>query len=171
MSPGPTNIEDPTFLAILQTILAVLEDDVAPLIPENTYLTLVSQLQILYGIHNNSGRGIYTYDNSGNYYTRVGRLTGIVSNSNSNNVTNVSNISNVTNFTDSLSIVERMYDSMSYVERERAYENNNYTNLMNTARNYWNAMSSDEQREYRTNMRRNEIEFGGPVHRIIYPRS
>jgi hypothetical protein len=162
MSPGPTNIEDPTFLATLQNILAVLEDDVAPLIPENIYLTLVSQLQILYGIHNNSGHG------SVSLIAGFGRLTGIVSNSNSNNV---SNISNVTNFTDSLSIVERMYDSMSYVERERAYENNNYTNLMNTAQNYWNAMSSDEQREYRTNMRRNEIEFGGPIHRIIYPRS
>ena len=159
MSPGPTSIEDLTFLATLQTLLAVLEDDVAPLIPENTYLTLVSQLQILYGIHNNSGRG------SVSLITGFGRLTGIVSNSNSNN------ISNVTNFTDSLSIVERMYDSMSYVERERAYENNNYANLMNTARNYWNAISSDEQREYRTNMRRNEIEFGGPIHRIIYPRS
>ena len=132
MSPGPTNIEDSTFLATLQNILAVLEDDVAPLIPDNTYLTLVSQLQILYGIHNNSGHG------SVSLITGFGRLTGIVSNSNSNNV---SNISNVTNFTDSLSIVERMYDSMSYVERERAYENNNYTNLMNTARNYWNAMS------------------------------
>ena len=165
MSPGPTSIEDPTFLATLQTLLAVLEDDVAPLIPDNTYLTLVSQLQILYGIHNNSGRG------SVSLITGFGRLTGIVSNSNSNNISNVTNVSNVTNFTDSLSIVERMYDSMSYVERERAYENNNYTNLMNTARNYWNAMSSDEQREYRTNMRRNEIEFGGPVHRIIYPRS
>jgi len=173
MSPGPSSIENPTFLAILQNILAVLEDEVAPLIPENTYLTLASQLQILYGIHNNSprgsGRGIYTYDNSGNYFTGVGRLSGIVYNSNNNN--NVTNVTNVTNFTDALLIVERMYDAMSYVERERAHENNNYTNLMNTARNYWNAMSLDEQRDYCTNMRRDNIEFGGPIHRIIYPRA
>jgi hypothetical protein len=205
MSPGPTSIENPTFLATLQTILAVLEDDIAPLIPENTYLTLASQLQILYGIHNNSASGSgsgsgsgsvsYTYDNSANYFTGFGRLSGIVSNSNSNNsgsvsytydnsgnyftgfgrmsgiVSNSNSNNSITNFTDALLIVERMYDAMSYVERERAYENNNYTNLMNTARNYWNAMSLDEQRDYRTNMRRDDIEFGGPVHRIIYPRA
>jgi hypothetical protein len=201
MSPGPTSIENPTFLATLQTILAVLEDDIAPLIPENTYLTLASQLQILYGIHNNSGRGSgsgsvgYTYDNSGNYFTGFGRLSGIVSNSNSNNsgsvsytydnsgnyftgfgrmsgiVSNSNSNNTITNFTNALSTVERMYDAMSYVERERAYENNNYTNLMNTARSFWNAMSLDEQRDYRTNMRRDDIEFGGPVHIIIYPRA
>ena len=78
------------------------------------------------------------------------------------------NISNVTNFTDALSLLERMYDSMSYSQRNVAYENNNYANLINIARNYWNAMSPDEQREYRTNMGTSDIVFGGPVHRIIY---
>ena len=91
------------------------------------------------------------------------QLNGNYENSNSNN--------NSANFTNALSIVERMYHAMSYVDRDRAYENNNYTNLMNTARSFWDAMSLDEQRDYRTNMRPSEIEFGGPVHRIIYPRS
>ena len=193
MSPGPSSTENqstnPTFLTTLQSILAVLEDDVSPLIPENTYLTLVNQLQMLYGIHNNSGRisytrsrsrsrisasytsgsASYTYDSSANYITGFGRMTTAVSNSNNNNSN--SNNNNSANFTNALSIVERMYHAMSYVDRDRAYENNNYTNLMNTARSFWDAMSLDEQRDYRTNMRPSEIEFGGPVHRIIYPRS
>lgn len=50
MSPGPDYIEiiNPTFLITLQGILAVLEDDVAPIIPENIYLTLVIDLQMLH---------------------------------------------------------------------------------------------------------------------------
>jgi hypothetical protein len=173
MSPGPSNRENQgqTFLATLQNILAVLEDEVSPLIPENTYLTLASQIQILYNIHNNSGCGSgsvsYTYDGSGNYFTRVGRLSGIVSNSNSNNIIS----SNVTNFNNVMPVLITMYDAMSYSQRQRAYENNNYTNLMNTARSFWNAMSIAEKRDCLTNMGQPEIEFGGPIHRIIYPRS
>jgi hypothetical protein len=140
-------IANPTFLTTLQNILTLLEDDVAPLIQDNVYLTLVNELQVLYNIHSASVK------------TNVA------------NVSNVSNISNVSNFNNVLPVLITMYDSMSYVQRERAYENNNYRNLMNTARNFWNAMSLDEQREYRSNMGQSEIEFGGPVHRIIYPRS
>jgi hypothetical protein len=174
MSPGPSSIENPIFLTTLQNILAVLEDDVSPLIPENTYLTLVNQLQILYGIHNNSGNISYTsanysvYDSSANY-SAFGRIASAVSSSNSANAS--ANASASANFTNVLSILERLYAAMSYVERDRAYENNNYATQMNIARNYWNAMSLDEQRDYRSNMRRSEIEYGGPVHRIIYPRS
>ena len=152
MSPGSTSIEEPTFLATLQTLLAVLEDDVSQAIPENTYLTLVSQLQILYNIHS-------------------GTSNSNISASNINNINNINSISNVTNFNNVLPVLITMYDSMSYSQRQRAYENNNYTNLMNTARSFWSAMSLAEQREYRTNMGQPEIEFGGPVHRIIYPRS
>jgi hypothetical protein len=119
MSPGPDYIEsiNPTFLTTLQGILAVLEDDVAPAIPENTYLTLVNELQILYSIHNAtasaSARIIYaydsisyTYDSSANYLTGFGRM--------------VTNSSSSTN-------------------------NNNNNN--------------------------NNNNYGGPVHRIVYPRS
>uniref|UniRef100_A0A6C0KT00 Uncharacterized protein n=1 Tax=viral metagenome TaxID=1070528 RepID=A0A6C0KT00_9ZZZZ len=89
MSPGPSNRENQgqTFLATLQNILAVLEDEVSPAIQYNTYIRLVNDLQILYNIHNG---------------------------------------------TSSLN---------------RAYENNNYANLMNTARSFRNAMSLDEQRD------------------------
>ena len=154
MSPGPDNAEnqdqrqrqDPIFLATLQNILEVLEDEVSPAIQDNTYIRLVNDLQILYNIHNSNTSA-------------------------SNNINNINNISNVTNFNNVLPVLITMYDSMSYLQRERAYENSNYTNLMRTALNFWNAMSLDEQREYRTNMGQSEIEFGGPLHRIIYPRS
>ena len=188
MSPGPNYEENqstnPTFLATLQTILAVLEDDVSPAIPENTYLTLVNNLQILYGIHSTSvtnsgtinsgtinmlsgmGRGA-TIDSSNSYTSNSYTSNSYTSNSYTSTINN----NNIANFTNALSSVEIMYDNMSYVERGTTYENNTYNNLMNVARDYWQSMSSDEQRNYRTNMRRDGIEFGGPVHRIIYPRS
>ena len=193
---------NPTFLATLQTILAVLEDDVAPTIPENTYLRLVNELQILYGIHstnvsntsainNMSAMGgvnfvqTYVIDTSNNidmtslpYRPSVRRVidssnssTSTVDNNNIINIDNIDNIINIDNFTTVLSRLEIMYNNMSYVERDRAYENSTYNNLMNIARGNWRSMSSDEQRNYRTNMQRTDIEFGGPVHRIIYPRS
>ena len=153
MSPLPSSTESqaPTFLATLQNILAILEDDVLPAIQDNTYITLVNELQVLYNIHSAS----------------VG--TSIASNvTNFINASNASNASNVTNFINVLQVLETMYDSMSYSQRDRAYENINYSNLMNTAQSFWNAMSPDEKMDYRTNMGQPEIQFGGPVHRIIY---
>ena len=149
MSPLPSSTESqaPTFLATLQNILAVLEDDVLPAIQDNTYITLVNELQVLYNIHSAS----------------VGTSNSIVI-----NASNASNASNVTNFINVLQALETMYDSMSYSQRDRAYENINYSNLMNTAQSFWNAMSPDEKMNYRTNMGQPEIQFGGPVHRIIY---
>lgn len=114
MSPGPDYIEsiNPIFLTTLQGILAVLEDDVAPIIPENTYLTLVSDLQMLYNIHNatanhnarvntsstTSARIIYaydsisyTYDSSANYLTGFGRMVTNYSSSSSSSSTNNNN--------------------------------------------------------------------------------
>ncbi len=99
MSPGHDYIEsiNPTFLTTLQGILAVLEDDVAPIIPENTYLTLVNDLQMLYSIHNAtaSARIIYaydsisyTYDSSANYLTGFGRMVTNSSSSSTNNNNN-----------------------------------------------------------------------------------
>jgi hypothetical protein len=164
MSPGPSSRENQskTFLATLQNILAVLEDEVSPAIQDNTYIRLVNELQILYNIHNGT---------NGTNGTNNTSALNSNSNSNSNNISNVTNFSNISNFSNVLPALETMYDAMSYTQRNRAYENNNYTNLMNTARSFWNAMSLDEQRDYRTNMGQPEIEFGGPVHRIIYPRS
>ena len=149
--PSSTESQAPTFLVTLQNILAVLEDDVLPAIQDNTYITLVNELQVLYNIHSAS----------------VG--TSIASNvTNFINASNASNASNVTNFINVLQVLETMYDSMSYSQRDRAYENINYSNLMNTAQSFWNAMSPDEKMDYRTNMGQPEIQFGGPVHRIIY---
>jgi len=114
MSPGHDYIEsiNPTFLTTLQGILAVLEDDVAPIIPENTYLTLVNDLQMLYSIHNatanhnasantsstTSARIIYaydsisyTYDSSANYLTGFGRMVTNSSSSTNNNNNNNNN--------------------------------------------------------------------------------
>ena len=154
MSSGASSRESqaPTFLVTLQNILAVLEDDVLPAIQDNTYITLVNELQVLYNIHS-------------------GTSNSNISASNINNINNINSISNVTNFNNVLPVLITMYDSMSYSQRDRAYENINYSNLMSTARSFWSAMSLAEQREYRTNMGQPEIEFGGPVHRIIYPRS
>lgn len=53
---GPDYIEsiqshNPSFLTTLQATLEIL-DDISSVMEENTYLTLVNELQILYSIHN-----------------------------------------------------------------------------------------------------------------------
>jgi len=160
MSPGPDYIEiiNPTFLTTLQGILAVLEDDVAPIIPENIYLTLVNDLQMLYSIHNASA----------NTSNRIRpSISSTINNNNNNNINN----NNIANFSHALTIVETMYDNMSHIERNTAYENVEYNNHMTIAQNLWQSLSHDMQRDYRSNMHNTNILYGGPVHRIVYPRS
>ena len=43
--------KDPTFLTTLKAIYAVIYDDVSPSITDNTYLTLLDNLQLLYVCH------------------------------------------------------------------------------------------------------------------------
>jgi hypothetical protein len=43
--------KDPTFLTTLKTILTHIKDDVSPSITDNTYLTLLDNLQLLYVCH------------------------------------------------------------------------------------------------------------------------
>jgi hypothetical protein len=161
MSPGPDYIEiiNPRFLTTLQGILAVLEDDVAPIIPENIYLTLVNDLQMLYSIH----------DASSSANTSNGIHPSISSTINNNN--NNTNTNNIANFSHALTIVETMYDNMSHIQRNTAYENVEYNNHMTIAQNLWQSLSHDMQRDYRSNMHNTNILYGGPVHRIVYPRS
>ena len=64
-----------------------------------------------------------------------------------------------------------MYDNMSHIERNTAYENVEYNNHMIVAQSLWQSLSPDMQRDYRSNMHNTNILYGGPVHRIVYPRS
>jgi len=43
--------KDPTFLTTLKAIYAVIYDEVSPSITDNTYLTLLDNLQLLYVCH------------------------------------------------------------------------------------------------------------------------
>lgn len=43
--------KDPTFLTTLKAIYAVINDDVSPSITDNTYLTLLDNLQLLHDIY------------------------------------------------------------------------------------------------------------------------
>jgi len=43
--------KDPTFLTTLNVIYAVIKDDISPSITDNTYLTLLDNLQLLYVCH------------------------------------------------------------------------------------------------------------------------
>ena len=92
MSPGPDYIEiiNPTFLTTLQGILAVLEDDVAPIIPENIYLTLVNDLLILYSIHDASAN----HNASANASNRIRpSISSTINNNNNINNNNIANFS------------------------------------------------------------------------------
>jgi hypothetical protein len=164
---------DPKFLTILQAIIASL-DDISSSIDENTYLQVVNNLKLLYELYTNNSA---------------------INNSDTNNsvIYNSAMISNITNvnFTNALLVVDTMYSNMSYYER-RLYEDSinpnenidyrnninnnypivgNYNNNMRIASDLWNAMSYEEQNNYRSNMHLSNLEFGGPIHRIIYPQS
>jgi hypothetical protein len=127
MSPGPDYIEsiNPIFLTTLQGILAVLEDDVAPIIPENIYLTLVNELQMLYNIHNATAN----HNASANHNATANTSARII----------------------------YAYDSISYTYDSSA----NY--LTGFGRMVTNSSSSTNNN--------NNNNYGGPVHRIVYPRS
>jgi hypothetical protein len=43
--------KDPTFLTTLKAIYTAINDDVSPSITDNTYLTLLDNLQLLYVCH------------------------------------------------------------------------------------------------------------------------
>jgi hypothetical protein len=43
--------QDPTFLTTLKAIYAIIYDEVSPSITDNTYLTLLDNLQLLYVSH------------------------------------------------------------------------------------------------------------------------
>jgi hypothetical protein len=43
--------KDPTFLTTLNVIYAAIKDDVSPSITDNTYLTLLDNLQLLHDIY------------------------------------------------------------------------------------------------------------------------
>ena len=83
---------------------------------------------------------MYTYDSSANYLTGFGRMITSSSSTYTNNNNNNNN-NNIANFSHALAIVETMYDNMSHIERNTAYENVEYNNHMIVAQNLWQALS------------------------------
>jgi len=52
--------QEPTFLTKLQEIMAIFEEEVMPIVEENTHLKLVNGLQCLYNLHTRTNTGYVT---------------------------------------------------------------------------------------------------------------
>ena len=169
---------DPSFLTTLQATLDIL-DDISSRIDENTYLTLANNLQQLHNIHTSSNT---SFINTSFINTITNFRTGYENENNNENENNYVN-ENAMYSTQLRHVIVRfsqlqtMWRNMSDVQHAEYDRDNLRGNSMNninmdfnslwrSARNAWEALSIEEQNDYRNN--NPAIIYDSPVWRILF---
>ena len=161
----PNQTQDPSFLTTLQATLDIL-DDISSRIDENTYLTLANNLQQLHNIHTSSNT-ISSNTISSNSYI----------NENNNENENAMYSSQLRQVIVRFSQLQTLWRNMSDVQHAEYDRDNLRGNSMNninmefnrfwrSARNAWEALSIEEQNDYRNN--NPAIIYDSPVWRILF---
>ena len=161
----PNQTQDPSFLTTLQATLDIL-DDISSRIDENTYLTLANNLQQLHNIHTSSNTissntiSSNSYENNNNYV--------------SENAMDSSQLRQVISRFSQLQTLWRNMSDVQHAEYDRDNLRGNSINNINmdfnslwrSARNAWQALSFEEQNDYRNN--NPAIIYDSPVWRILF---
>ena len=167
----PNQTQYPSFLTTLQATLDIL-DDISSRIDENTYLTLANNLQQLHNIHTSSNTSFIntsirtSYENENNN-----------GNENENENENAMDSSQLRQVISRFSQLQTLWRNMSDVQHAEYDRDNLRGNSMNninmdfnslwrSARNAWQALSIDEQNDYRNN--NPAIMYDSPVWRILF---
>ena len=174
----PNQTQNPSFLTTLQATLDIL-DDISSRIDENTYLTLANNLQQLHNIYTSSNT-ISSNTISSNTITNI--RTSYENENNNNNENNYVNenamdSSQLRQVISRFSQLQTMWRNMSDVQHAEYDRDNLRGNSMNninmefnslwrSARNAWQALSIEEQNDYRNN--NPAIIYDSPVWRILF---
>lgn len=161
----PNQTQDPSFLTTLQATLDIL-DDISSRIDENTYLTLANNLQQLHNIHTSSNTSFSNTISSNSY-----------ENENNNVNENAMYSSQLRQVIVRFSQLQTLWRNMSDVQHAEYDRDNLRGNSMNninmefnslwrSARNAWQALSIEEQNDYRNN--NPAIIYNSPVWRILF---
>ena len=167
----PNQTQDPSFLTTLQATLDIL-DDISSRIDENTYLTLVNNLQQLHNIHTSSNTSFSNTISSNSYENE-----NYNENENNNVNENAMYSSQLRQVIVRFSQLQTLWRNMSDVQHAEYDRDNLRGNSMNninmefnslwrSARNAWEALSIEEQNDYRNN--NPAIIYNSPVWRILF---
>ena len=170
---------NPSFLTTLQATLDIL-DDISSRIDENTYLTLANNLQQLHNIHTSSNTSFSntSFINTSFINTITNIRTSYENENNNNNVNeNAMYSSQLRQVIVRFSQLQTLWRNMSDVQHAEYDRDNLRGNSMNninmefnslwrSARNAWEALSIEEQNDYRNN--NPAIIYNSPVWRILF---
>ena len=167
----PNQTQDPSFLTTLQATLDIL-DDISSRIDENTYLTLANNLQQLHNIHTSSNTSFSNTISSNSYINENYNM-----NENNNINENAMYSSQLRQVIVRFSQLQTLWRNMSDVQlaeydrdnlRGNSMNNINmdFNSLWRNARNAWQALSIEEQNDYRNN--NPAIIYDSPVWRILF---
>ena len=173
----PNQTQDPSFLTTLQATLDIL-DDISSRIDENTYLTLANNLQQLHNIHTSSNTSfINTSINNTSFINTITNIRTSYENENNYVNENAMDSSQLRQVISRFSQLQTMWRNMSDVQHAEYDRDNLRGNSMNninmdfnslwrSARNAWQALSIEEQNDYRNN--NPAIIYDSPVWRILF---
>ena len=167
----PNQTQDPSFLTTLQATLDIL-DDISSRIDENTYLTLANNLQQLHNIHTSSNTSFSITISSNSYENENYNV-----NENNNDNENAMYSSQLRQVIVRFSQLQTLWRNMSDVQHAEYDRDNLRGNSMNninmdfnslwrSARNAWQALSIEEQNDYRNN--NPAIIYDSPVWSILF---
>ena len=167
----PNQTQDPSFLATLQATLDIL-DEISSRIDENTYLRLANNLQQLHNIHTSSNTSFSNTISSNSYENE-----NYNDNENNNENENAMYSSQLRQVIVRFSQLQTLWRNMSDVQHAEYDRDNLRGNSMNninmdfnslwrSARNAWQALSIEEQNDYRNN--NPAIIYNSPVWRILF---
>lgn len=167
----PNQTQDPSFLATLQATLDIL-DEISSRIDENTYLRLANNLQQLHNIHTSSNTSFINTISSNSYENE-----NYNDNENNNENENAMYSSQLRQVIVRFSQLQTLWRNMSDVQHAEYDRDNLRGNSMNninmefnrfwrSARNDWQALSIEEQNDYRNN--NPAIMYDSPVWRILF---
>ena len=167
----PNQTQEPSFLTTLQATLDIL-DDISSRIDENTYLTLANNLQQLHNIHTSSNTSFSNTISSNSYINE-----NYNENENNNINENAMYSSQLRQVIVRFSQLQTLWRNMSDVQHAEYDRDNLRGNSMNninmefnrfwrSARNAWQALSIEEQNDYRNN--NPAIIYDSPVWRILF---
>ena len=167
----PNQTQNPSFLTTLQATLDIL-DDISSRIDENTYLTLANNLQQLHNIHTSSNTSFSITISSNSYENENYNV-----NENNNDNENAMYSSQLRQVIVRFSQLQTLWRNMSDVQlaeydrdnlRGNSMNNINmdFNSLWRNARNAWQALSIEEQNDYRNN--NPAIIYDSPVWRILF---
>ena len=170
----PNQTQNPSFLTTLQATLDIL-DDISSRIDENIYLTLANNLQQLHNIHTSHTSSNTSFSNTISSNSYINENYNMNENNNDNeNAMYSSQLRQVIVRFSQLQTLWRNMSDVQHAEYDRDNLRGNSMNNINmefnslwrSARNAWQALSIEEQNDYRNN--NPAIIYDSPVWRILF---